>query len=57
MRTTHTTIQYHYGVGLGTVIAILLSWVKWHALGWAIFHGLLGWFYVIYHLLTYGVPK
>ena len=44
------------GIGLGTIIAVLLSWTTWHSLGWAIVHGIFGWFYVIYYLLQYGWP-
>lgn len=39
------------GVSLGCVIAVVLSFYKWHSIGWAIIHGILGWFYVIYYLI------
>lgn len=39
------------GIGLGTVIAVVLSWSANHSIGWAILHGLLSWFYVIYYLI------
>lgn len=41
------------GVGLGSVIAVILSYTKWHSIGWAIIHGVLGWAYVIYYLIEY----
>jgi len=41
------------GVGLGSVIAAILSYVKWHSIGWAIVHGVLGWVYVVYYLIVY----
>ena len=41
------------GIGLGTLIAVLISWSMWKSVGWAILHGILGWFYVIYYLITY----
>lgn len=41
------------GIGLGSVIAVVLSYTKWHSIGWAIFHGLLGWMYVIYYVIVY----
>lgn len=42
------------GVGFGAVLAIVISYVKWHSIGWAILHGLLNWIYVIYYALKYG---
>ena len=49
------TKYYRYGIGLGTLIAVIISYVKWHSIGWMILHGLLGWIYVIYYLIKYGV--
>ncbi|HTL09503.1 MAG TPA: hypothetical protein VL307_14630 [Chitinophagaceae bacterium] len=40
------------GVGLGTVIAVVISWSRNKSILWAIIHGLLGWLYVIYALLV-----
>jgi hypothetical protein len=42
------------GVGLGTIIAVVVSWSRNKSILWAIIHGILGWLYVIYALL---VPK
>lgn len=42
------------GVGLGTIIAVVVSWSRNKSILWAIVHGILGWLYVIYALL---VPK
>jgi len=42
------------GFGIGTIIAVVLSWMKWHSLGWAIIHGIFGWFYVLYYWIQYG---
>ena len=42
------------GIGLGTIIAVVVSWSRNKSILWAIIHGLLGWIYVIYALL---VPK
>jgi len=42
------------GVGLGTIIAVVISWTRNKSILWAIVHGILGWLYVIYALL---VPK
>lgn len=40
------------GVGLGTVIAVILSWSRNQSILWAIFHGILNWIYVIYYAIT-----
>lgn len=40
------------GIGIGTVIAILISWNLYHSVLWAAIHGFFGWGYVIYYLLT-----
>ena len=40
------------GVGLGTIIAIVISWSRNKSILWAIIHGILGWFYVIYALIV-----
>ena len=42
------------GIGIGSVIAVILSWGVNHSIGWAILHGIFGWFYVIYYALGYG---
>lgn len=39
------------GIGLGSVIAVVISWDRNKSILWAIIHGLFGWFYVIYALL------
>jgi hypothetical protein len=39
---------------LGDIIAVVLSYSVNHHIGWAILHGLFGWFYVIYYALGYG---
>lgn len=40
------------GIGLGTAIAVAISWSLNQSIIWAIIHGFFGWFYVIYHALT-----
>ena len=39
------------GIGLGSVIAVVISWDRNKSILWAIIHGLFGLFYVIYALL------
>ncbi len=41
------------GIGLGTIIAVVISWSANHSVIWAIIHGILGWLYVIYYLIMY----
>lgn len=41
-------VRYSGGIGLGTIIALLISWTLYHSVGWAILHAILGWLYVIY---------
>ncbi len=40
------------GIGLGGIIAVVVSWSRNKSILWAIIHGLLGWLYVIYALLV-----
>lgn len=40
------------GIGLGSAIAVAVSWSLHKSLIWAIIHGFFGWFYVIYYALT-----
>ena len=39
------------GVGMGAVLAALISWEETHSLLWTIFHMIGGWIYVIYSLI------
>ena len=41
------------GIGLGSVIAVTISWSLNKSILWAIVHGLLGWFYVVYYAVTH----
>ena len=41
------------GITFGTALAMVISYVNWHSIGWAIFHGLLSWGYVIYYIIRY----
>ena len=38
------------GFGIGSLIAVVLSWDANHSIMWAIVHALLGWFYVLYRM-------
>ncbi|WP_143482895.1 helix-turn-helix transcriptional regulator [Pseudoflavonifractor sp. An85] len=49
-----TVQQVTKGMSFGAALAMVISYVNWHSIGWAIFHGLLNWAYVIYFILRYG---
>lgn len=40
------------GIGLGTAIAVAISWSVNKSIFWAIVHGILSWLYVIYYAFT-----
>jgi hypothetical protein len=40
------------GVGLGAALAVAISWTTNQSILWALFHGVLSWFYVIYFAIT-----
>jgi hypothetical protein len=47
----HQTVTQS-GIGIGSAIAIVLSWHRNKSILFAILHGILSWFYVIYFALT-----
>ena len=54
MNNTVTVKKVTYnGLSFGCALAMVISYVKWHSIGWAILNGCLGWFYVIYYILKY----
>ncbi|WP_017666478.1 hypothetical protein [Porphyrobacter sp. AAP82] len=40
------------GIGLGSAIAVAISWSLHKSVIWAAIHGFLSWLYVIYYVLT-----
>ena len=40
------------GIGLGSAIAVAISWSQHQSILWAILQGFFGWFYVIYYAFT-----
>jgi len=42
------------GISSGVAMAMIISYVNWHSIPWMFLHGCLGWFYVIYYIITYG---
>ena len=39
------------GIGLGSVIAVTISWSVNHSIFWCILHSIFSWFYIIYYWL------
>lgn len=52
--TKQVTKTVSKGVSFGAVLAMVISYVKWQSIGWAILHGALNWIYVIYYIIKYG---
>lgn len=41
------------GIGFGVALAIAISWSANKSILWAMVHGVLSWFYVIYYAIKY----
>ena len=54
INTKNVTENITKGVSFGAVLAMVISYVKWRSIGWAVLHGLLNWVYVIYYVIKYG---
>jgi len=50
--TVRTRRAARMGVTMGSTLAIVISWSVHQSILWAIIHGFLSWFYVIYYALT-----
>jgi hypothetical protein len=48
----HRTSAAKAGVSLGSAIAVAISWSLNKSIVWAIVHGVLSWFYVLYYAFT-----
>lgn len=51
---TNITKNVGQSVGFGAALAMIISYVKWQSIGWAILHGVFNWGYVIYYIIKYG---
>lgn len=47
----HTDGAAKAGIGLGSAIAVAISWSLHKSIVWAAIHGILSWLYVIYFAL------
>ena len=52
-KTITNNSSVHVGVTFGSALAMVISYVTWKSVGWAILHGVFGWGYVIYYLIKY----
>ncbi|QZD87607.1 hypothetical protein [Qipengyuania psychrotolerans] len=50
MSATNSAAQA--GIGLGSAIAVAISWSQHESIVWAIIQGFFSWFYVIYFAFT-----
>ncbi|HOT00591.1 MAG TPA: hypothetical protein PLY66_06260 [Acidobacteriota bacterium] len=41
------------GLGFGAALAMVMSWTANKSVLWVLLHGLLGWIYVVWYLLTH----
>jgi hypothetical protein len=37
-------------IGIGSIIAVVISWTVNHSVLWCLIHGFFGWFYIVYYL-------
>ena len=40
------------GIGFGCCLAMIISWSLYQSVLYALFHGVLGWFYVLWYLIV-----
>ena len=40
-----------FGTGLGTAVAVVISYTHLHSISWALIHGFIGWFYICYYAI------
>lgn len=52
-KTTIVKRTVRHGITFGSALAMVISYTKWQSIGWAIFHGLLSWAYVLYYIIRY----
>ena len=52
-KTTIVNKTIKTGITFGSAPAMVISYTTWPSVGWAIFHGLLSWVYVVYFVLRY----
>lgn len=53
MRDSNLKTTLKSGISFGSALAMIVSYVNWHSVGWAVVHGLMGWLYVGYYIIKY----
>ena len=53
MRDSNLKTTLKSGISFGSALAMVVSYVKWHSVGRAAVHGLMGWLYVGYYIIKY----
>jgi hypothetical protein len=48
---SYKTLTYN-GIGMGSALAMVLSWDRNRSVLWALLHGLFSWLYVLYFAVT-----
>lgn len=41
------------GITFGSALAMVISYVHWQSVGWAVLHGLMSWGYVVYYVIKF----
>lgn len=54
MRRIVETKVISKGVGLGSTMAMIISWSVNHSFWWMLLHGIFSWIYVIYYFCGFG---
>lgn len=49
----NTQTKIKAGISFGCALAMVISYVNWQSIGWAIVHGFMSWGYIIYYLIRY----
>jgi hypothetical protein len=55
-QNSNVTNTVNLTTGIGSALAATLSYHMWHGFWLAVGHALCSWYYVFYHLFTYGFP-
>jgi hypothetical protein len=54
MSSSVSGVSINIGAGIGSMIAVAISWSINQSIWWAFWHGIFGWFYVIYYACGNG---
>lgn len=49
------TIESDKFITFGSCLAMIISYVKYKSIKWAILHGILNWLYVAYYIIKFGI--